>query len=208
MVKHYVGALYVWDFFIDNLERLKEEQVLIAENPETDCKVYLTEQNFRPLFSVYEGEDSVYTDEAFDEDDCLCIATDIYAEFLISGMVSESEYSKFNMCDNGADDKLGDDEIIYERDDELMCAASDFIRVALSDYDEEDIIDRYGQDFVEEFLVACLEILAQDYKLKVYRPTMFRDENGQDYLDEYPYNYDIDEEDELDEDEEDADISE
>ena len=52
VVKIYVEPDDTWDFFDDNLYRLKEEMVLIAENEETEYSVFITENNGNPLFSV------------------------------------------------------------------------------------------------------------------------------------------------------------
>lgn len=191
----HVPADEVWSFFQKNRYRLSEEMVVIAENPDTEYAVYLTEDDGYPLFSVCKGNsDSEYEEGAINQRDCTDTAQRCYANYLFPIVVSSgSKHIKSELEDDSESGKelapQEIDDIIFERDDELIVAMGDFILTAIQDgCDGSDIVDTYGLGVVEDILDHTLQYIAAQHGFPVYRPTLMVDESGKEVYVEYPYN--------------------
>lgn len=195
-VKIYVPAEDVWLFFQNNITRLKEEMVAIAENQDTKYAVYLTEDKGYPSFSVCKGDSKAeYQEGAISEHDCTETAKRCYVRYLFPVMVTNENgfpKSTFEELDNHDDDGLTEQDKqdnVYIREDELRLAMCDFLKVALNlDCDPVEIIPEYGAALVDDVLDAILEYIGIEHGLEVYRPMFLVDEDtGDEMYSEYPY---------------------
>lgn len=196
----------IWQFFQKNKKRLKKEMVLIAENEETEYALYLTEEDNLPLFSVCKGDgEPEYEEGAVNEKDCADTAKQCCAKYLMPVTVrSARRYGGVLEDDDEGDTPLStrqeQEETIENREWELLFAMGDFLMTATKDdtcSDGSDYVDTYGAVVVQDILDTLLPMLAEEYGLAVYRPTMMDDgETGEEVFVEYPYNDPADFEDE------------
>ena len=187
-VEIYVPADEVWTFFQGNRNRLKREQVVIAENSNTNYSVCLTEEESLPLFIISRGESKEYEEAAINEQDCFDTAKRCYKTYLLPVTVSDDEIQE----DEEDDDFLArqeQEDAIYERDDQLTFAFCDFLQVVLQEgKDGAEIMNTYGMTKINEILDIVLSLLAEEYGFMIYRPMFLDDqETGDEIYVEYPY---------------------
>lgn len=165
----------LWGYFQANKEALKEKYLLVADDPEEDTEIYLTEEEGMPFFLVeiggnYEAEVASTSKE---------IAEEYYASLLTLYI---TEYS----------DTSGDGEIFSKKEldrlDDIQEAAEQFLYVligaSLSDVgiEEKDIDDIVY--LVEEFL-------CENYRIPVYHPNIVEDEeSGECFVAPYQFDWD------------------
>lgn len=195
-VNVYVPADNVWSFFQNNIARLTNEMVAIAENVDTKYAVYLTEDKGYPSFSVCKGDSKPeYTEGAISEADCTETAKRCYVRFLFPVMVTYDKgfpKSSFQEMDDGDEEDLTEQDRqdnVYVREDELQLAMCDFLKVALNlDCDPVEIVNEYGVDLVTDVLDTILEYIGLEHGLEIYRPMFLTDEDsGSEIYTEYPY---------------------
>ena len=195
MVNIEVPAGEVWSFFHRNIERLKTETVVIAENTETEYAVYLTEKNGMPYLSACKGDKPFeYSEGCVSPTDCESTAKKMYVNYLFPIQVKDESA----VTDNG---ELEEDypltrqdmeDAIYERDDELELALGDFLDVVLDYNSKVDPLSHFGRETFFAILEDFLTILAEDYGELIYRPSIITDEETHDEVYcEYPYNTEI-----------------
>lgn len=191
----------VWNFFKQNKPRLEKEMVAIAENEETDYSVYLTEENGCPLLSVYKEDKKLYEEGAVSEKDCESTTKQIYIKYLFPVVITTPKYSFETENDEPEYEPTEEEErqmledSVYEREDELFFAMADFLEVLLNCNGTEQISSLYGEEIIEEMLDCICTVLAEEYLISVYRPTLIDDdETGEEKYVEYPY-LDVDDED-------------
>lgn len=189
----YVAANTVWAFFQSHKDRLSKEMVVIAENKDTEYAVYLTEDNALPLFSVCKGDaKSEYEECVLTETGCNEAAKRLYAQYLFPVMVVDGKKCPPELPEEEPEDLTRQDmeDAQYEREDELSLALCDFLSVVLqkSIDNSPEIMDTYGEMFVNEVLDHFLEYLAQEQCLPIYRPMIITDEEtGCEVYTEFPY---------------------
>lgn len=193
-VKIYLPAGDVWPFFMSNIERLKNEMVVIAENVDTKYAVYLTEDKGYPSFSVCKGDDKAeYEEGAISESDCAETAKRCYVKYLFPVVVNnEKGFPKSSFAELEDEEDLTEQDRqdnIYVREDELQFAMCDFLKVALSlACDPADIMTVCGIKLVNDVLDYILEYIGLELGLEVYRPMFYTDEEtGCEIYTEYPY---------------------
>lgn len=202
-----------WDYFSHAKDILKETQVEIARNENTDTSVCITNDNGFPLFNVYRRGGKLYSEPAVRED-CLGTLRSIYIKYLFPIVVSGSENSR---CEPQKDKppkkdepKAEDDYItdpsgvikravgssgpqdleddIYQREDELECAVYDALTVFVGMNPEE----MFGRDIsviLEDMVEDICVYLAENYGISTYRPRWEEDEEDEQtcVFSEYPY---------------------
>ncbi len=198
MVQIYIPADDVWSFFQSNIDRLKEEMVIIAENEDTEYTVYLTEDKGYPSFAVCKGDSKPeYEEGAISETDCTETAKRCFVRYLFPVVVNyEKGYPK-GVWDDDDDIEAEEDltkqdmqDRVYEREDELQLALCDFLAVALNlDGDPVELIEgEYGMPLINDILDYFLEYLGFEHCLEIYRPMFLTDdETGSEIYTEYPY---------------------
>lgn len=197
MVKIYVPAEDIWSFFNSNIDRLKEEMVIIAENNDTEYAVYLTEDKGYPSFAVCKGDSKPeYEEGAISETDCIETAKRCFVRYLFPVVVNDEKIFPKGAWDKGESD---DEENLsmqdmqdrsYEREDELRLAMCEFLAVALNlDGDPVEVVgNEYGSAFISDVLDYFLEYLGFEQCLDIYRPMFLTDEEtGCEIYTDYPY---------------------
>lgn len=206
--KIYIPFNEVWDFYTDHKERLKEEYVLIAENPELEREIYLTMEEGKqyPTVNVFHGELPIYTEVMVSEADARRSVREIYTKYLfpVNADVDESDDLSERRGEYDSDSMTLQEmeDAVYERDDQLLLGMQDFLEVI---FDDADLWNLMSLGEVEDLLDDFLTHLA-DIGFLVYRPRIIADDDtGKDVFVSYPYNdefeeelgvYDLDDEDE------------
>ena len=189
----------VWDFFQTNKSRLHNEQVAIAENPDTGYAVFLTEDRGYPLIRAGKWDGKIEEEEcAVFEDDCARTVKRLYLKFLFPVVLVDDKYVSSKSEDE--EQKKYEEEmeyelthremedIIFEREDELSLATSDFLDVVLEVSAGHSAAEFYGDDFVQEVMDHILVYLSDVHGMEIYRPTLITDpETGSEIYTEYPY---------------------
>ncbi len=186
-VKIYVEPDDTWDFFDDNLYRLKEEMVLIAENEETEYSVFITENNGNPLFSVCKGDAAPeYEAESSDEIDCVNTAEVLYMQYLYPVVVVDGHSIQLDDIDDESATRRQElEDGQYEREDELTMALCEFLEIVLQgDFCFEESCDL---KMVEDTLDYILKYLTKNWNFSIYRPMFIDDGNGGEVYSEFPY---------------------
>lgn len=189
----YVAANTAWAFFQNHKDRLSKEMVIVAENTDTQYAVYLTEDNALPLFSVCKGDAKPeYEECALTETGCNEVAKRLYTQYLFPVTIIDGGKCSPELAEAELEDLTRQDmeDAEYEREDELTLALCDFLSVVLqeSEGDSPEIMDTYGETFVNEVLDHFLEYLALEQCLPIYRPMIITDEEtGCEVYTEFPY---------------------
>lgn len=169
----------VWAFWEKNKERLQKEMVLVAQSDEN--KIYLSSENNLPYIYAYKGETLDGREGMVNRMDASDTAYSFYSKYLVKKSADAPPVSEED------DDEVEDEmDVIYEREDALAFAFRDFMQVVLEASEEE--IDEFSVEDMDSMLDSVLKVLSDtDHNLLIYRPTMMEDENGQEYVEEYPY---------------------
>lgn len=187
----------VWDLFCANEEEIAETKWILAQNTETDSCICLSASyigsRFYPEVIVFVNDEEVYSETAVSSFDCEEMVEKIYLSYLADrDILIDSIVDGIYGCDDPDPpfDDISDYEtemIINEREDELHDLTEDF----LSDLAGINISQLYGSRaasyMVDGVLDFLCEFLWKTYKMPVYRPAIFEDENGTAYLEDYPY---------------------
>lgn len=195
MVQIYIPADDVWSFFQSNIDRLKKEMVIIAENEDTEYAVYLTEDKGYPSFAVCKGnEKPEYEEGAISETDCTETAKRCYVRYLFPVVVNNLKgFPKGTFDEPEEEEDLTEQDRqdrVYEREDELQLALCDFLAVALNlDGDPVEVVEaECGNALINEILDYFLEYLGFEQCLEIYRPMFLTDdETNSEVYTEYPY---------------------
>lgn len=190
-VQVYVQPDHLWNFFLNNENRLKAESVLVAENKETGYGVYLTEDDVYACLQVCRWDNPPECEESVFG---LLPLKEIF-EWYIDRFLCPVTVTSDNPTSISADDETEpqfesrqeQEDIICEREDELRMALFDFLDI-VSDSRADSSIDTYGESIMDEMLNDILTILSDQYGVDVYRPRFVEYPNGEEYFDEYPYN--------------------
>ena len=195
--KIYIPFNEVWDFYTDHKERLKEEYVLIAENPELEREIYLTMEEGKqyPTVNVFHGELPIYTEVMVSEADARRSVREIYTKYLfpVNADVDESDDLSERRGEYDSDSMTLQEmeDAVYERDDQLLLGMQDFLEVI---FDDADLWNLMSLGEVEDLLDDFLTHLA-DIGFLVYRPRIIADDDtGKDVFVSYPYNDEFEEE--------------
>ena len=167
----------VFDFYVENRERIKKRKIQIAESTSGLYKVYIESINYCTVFSVYEGGK---IDPICKED-----LTKIGAAKTVSAI-----YGKYfiEFGDKQTEKKEEEDPritLVKNREKELLDAVKTFVNVSvIGGMSSADVFrnDSDAKDTLDKFL----EILAYDLGAVIYRPT-FVEVNGERQYVEYPY---------------------
>lgn len=197
-VQIHLSSYEVWTFFENNEERLGKEMVCIAENKDTGYSVFLEEKSGIPFFKIFRDEEFEYGEAATCAFDCREVAQKLYRKYLFPITVQEDKYwqdipqyeddDDMPPSDDMDEDELIQalDDIVYERDDELCLAAQDFLSTLLNVMPGEVELLLKNEDIFTEFIDAVCEMLAERFKISVYRPQWIPDGDVQNFV-EYPY---------------------
>lgn len=177
-------ASEVWDFFQENKTALLTQLVKIAENPETEIVVYLTSERkgseILPSISVYLEDAEFYTEEAVNQRDCEQTVIKIYYEYLDTA----------RLIDHLTRDDEEESDIYQQIDDrekELSMLVDDFVYDMLGYSLSTEFGVSQAEKIKADLLDHICEYLYQVHEVSVFRPMVLEDENGEDFISEYPY---------------------
>ncbi len=178
MLKIYVNADEVWNYFQKHKARLGNALDVIAESVdngvETGLQIFVTEENGYPQLSVEIGNEVLEKEFAISESDCALVARKFFK--MVENFVPMTDEAAAISESNETDET--DIEIIAEREFELCEAFLSFLMFAMG-YDEAEAAD-FPVD--EEFLIPLLdeiEVICADVGLPFYRPQVITDDDGQ-----------------------------
>lgn len=178
----------IWDIFQCDKEKLRTTMKEIAENPEFDVTIFLTETDrgtqMLPNIVVYMDGGQLYEEAAVNEGDCIQTVRKIYFEYLtedriINNVIKSSE----EHAEEEDEDDIQDD--IDMREEELDNAVFNFMTNILDS--PLECITEDADEIYEDFKEHALEYLARKWDLKIYRPMILEDDDGEEFLEEYPY---------------------
>lgn len=183
-----IPAEDVWDFASENYQKLLGSAVLIAENDNFGISVYITlEPNDDLYVIVAEDAEELAHECLYNRYTCEDIIQEIYEGFVYQDTAC-NEAEEFGPTHR---DIVSD---IEEREWEIHDAARKFLKV---------VCDQEFYDYEVEEIVDCiLELLVEEYDAEIYRPMILTDENGEEYITDYPYEIEDDFFDEGEDDEE------
>lgn len=191
-VRVFVPTNELWEFYVRNWKRCREEMVLIAENTETGYAVYMTDDNGAPMFSVCKGDEQPEYEEHVGSADCEETARKLFMRYLVPFTVVDNDAVISGGTEDAGDHDPGfitpdmKDEM-YEREDELDLAIRDFLAVVLQKYDSEAVSAEFEEDFIQEVLNHILEYLTDNHCIQIFRPMVFTDDDGSEVYCKFPY---------------------
>ena len=175
----------VWQYFNDHKNALKSNLCMIADNREYGVEIYITEKMDSPFFSVTADGYQLDEDSATTEAECKEVVQNLYDKYLTGKFIDDENFSLDKLPEDDVS-SVEIEDIIYEREVELDDAVMFLIGIATEstiDDGKNEVYDNIVQDAKEHFL----EYLARKHDLKIYRPMILEDENGEEFFDEYPY---------------------
>jgi len=178
----------IWGIFQSEKDKLRTTMKEIAENPEYDITIFLTETDrgdqMLPNIVVYMDGSQLYEEAAINESDCSQTVGKIYYEYLVvERVVNNVIASSSEEEDESDEDDVQDD--IDMREAELDDAVFNFLTNILDS--PLECITEESDEIYEDFKEHALEYLARKWDLKIYRPMILEDESGEEFLEEYPY---------------------
>lgn len=177
----------IWDIFQCDKEKLRNTMKEIAENPDFDVTIFLTETDrgtqMFPNIVVYMEGDQLYEEAAVNEGDCIQTVRKIYFEYLTEDRIINNVIASSDKTADDTDHDIQDD--IDKREDELDDAVFNFLTNIL-DCPLECITEE-ADEIYEDFKEHALEYLARKWDLKIFRPMILEDENGEEFVEDYPY---------------------
>ena len=176
----------VWQYFNDHTNALKSNLCLIASNKEYGVEIYITEMMDSPFFSVTADGYQLTEDSATTEDECKEAVQNLYDKYL-TGKFIDDENLPFDELPEDDMSSIETEDIIYERETELDDAVMFLISMATESTVDDSVSSEVYDDIVQDAKEHFLEYLARKHDLKIYRPMMLEDENGEEFFDEYPY---------------------
>lgn len=166
-----VPVFDIWAYFQRQHERLLEHEQLVAQNDATGDTVYVSREGERIIIMTYDAFENPISEH---EADNYVDAIDIYATALAEIGISDDGESQI------------DDSTIKTRETELDIAAEALVyEIAGDDLDTVPDIDL--DEVCKAVKEVCCQMLANQFKIPVYRPMKLKREDGSMFISEYPY---------------------
>lgn len=195
--KIYLQPEDVWAFYYANAFRLRDEMALLAENTESDVRLYLAKGSGDARIYAYRGDLLVESDELWDMADCVTTCTAFYERYLSASEDDDDDDDDESLPyeilytddededvppENQEDDVLDE---IYQREDQLTFAFRDFLQEVLME--NEEAVSHIKSEVLNDMLESCLEAISSA-GFPIYRPTITEDPaTGLEYVEEFPY---------------------
>ena len=184
----YVGPEEMLPFYRDNKDRLKREQILVAENTKTQAQVYLDidEPLNRPLFRVFCGDEVKYESPS-SESNIAFIAQAVFKNIEDNGDTEDGDDDCLS-----EEDMQAVDDMIYEREDALELAVFDMLDVFLEQAEDNESqsdpesLNRRKKRIASDIVDTVAELLT-NYDISIFRPTWIDMEDGTMEAVDYPY---------------------
>lgn len=170
----------LWEYYEEHEFELENHMHEVANSYEYGVNIYVTKECGVGEIAVYVDDEELYTEVFSNKKECDSIACEIYNLYLSSDYVN-SEY-KFDLEEDNYDDEID------IREETLDYAVIDFLDAvfetspgSVAQMDIDDVI----QDLKNHFLAY----MYRKWGMDIYRPTYLIDENGEEFLEEYPYSH-------------------
>ena len=192
-------------FFIDHRSTFNKESICIAEDELTEVEVWLTERGGYPYFEVTCDGETLYEASSTSNSDALETYRAILALYIPDDYTELVDAKKDSFpvgssCSNKKDD--GDvDTLIFDEDDpdslltDAQFAKSD--RIFMAVWDMLDVmLDNCTEDLgiapddMTDIAHAVEKFLHDNYGVAVIHPTVIELEDGNYYVEEYPWDPD------------------
>jgi len=215
----YVKTADLYDFIWDHHDKLIRKEAVIAENKDTGYEIRVSADpaaNDRAIFRVFRQGKEVQTEDAIGEDEVFDTYRMLNLQYLFPVTVVEPE-DPLGLLTSGMKDEPDDEpdfnklmeechewidlteepdskvELIKDaialREDDLVQATRDFMEVLAED-DLVPLNAKEEDELLREVLEHVLIYLSVKHNISVWRPDIYTKENGEQYLDPYPYTQD------------------
>lgn len=174
------------EFFIDNRQRFNNEALCIAEDDLTGMEVWITEKGGYPYFSVCCDGYELHCVECVSGADAISAYRDILEDFINDEDEPVEEKTSTSTELEDDEDSLLDDEQ-YCRNDQIYCSVMDMLDVMLDNCTEELGIEPGD---IEQIAFTVEKKLHDDYGIAVQHPVVLVDKDGNEYVEEYPWDPD------------------
>ena len=174
-------------FFTDNRERFNKEALCIAEDEVTGIEVWITEKGGYPYFSITCDGYELHSVECVSGADSIETYREILDKFIDDEedeVIVEKE-DKLIIEDDEEDSLLDDEQ--YCRNDQIYCSVMDMLDVMLDNCTEELGIEPGD---IEQIAFTVEKKLHDDYGIAVQHPVVLVDKDGNEYVEEYPWDPD------------------
>ena len=182
----HVPANRVWGYFKRYEAELLTSLHKIAEWDECGITVYLTAEADYPCFQVLADDTVVDEVVAADADECEMAADEIYDTYLTQNLFGKME----DLEKGGKEEEISEAEgFAYEREEAIDYALVDFLEIVLDggELPENRAALDPDDELFHEIKEHFLEYLACDIGYQIYRPTICKDEDGNETIVEFPY---------------------
>jgi len=182
----YVYPMELWDYVRKNVDLIRENNVVIAEEPKSGIEIRVAfGRDDIPYVQVFLNGGSVRSEPIVSENDAIITCRKIYSVYLgtsftntlpsvtASAATEDEEEDEVGIEEDEEEDQ---EEIIENRRIELEDAFTKFLDTVL--YEEANLV---GDSEFDEMLEEVLQMVS-DFGFSVYMPTMV---NGE--FEEYPY---------------------
>ena len=176
----------LWDFCIESRGELSETTVEVGSNHNLGVSVYVTvepsDDDYFAIWVVQDGEEIF--EEVFSTEEEALDVWDYIRDFFL-------EQTPFDIIRDRGDLINGEDRI-YERETELDEAVIDFLDVAYSKafFDQDaidEIVNHFSEEIVDGVKNRVLSWLAKEYDDGIYRPCVMVDDEGNEFIENFPY---------------------
>lgn len=173
----------------------------IARNDAYSVVIFISREFDSPEFVVELDNDPIYSESI--NDDEREIPPEVWCEERATKLFTLClSYTVFELLEDGP--SYGDEEYepVYSNDDETS-ELEDMMYDREEELDDHlegllDIVTRYSgrclsskeeRNIIDDSKDKLLEYLARKYQINIWRPMYLRDENGEVFMEEYPYGH-------------------
>lgn len=182
-------ASEIWGMFQKRKEYFRTHMEIIAENPEFEVVIYLSEEDrgttMLPSIVVCIEQNEVYSEAAVNEHDCEQTVKKIYFEYLNEERLINMMLEEDDEVDEHERAFLEDE--IEKRDGELYDAVDLLLDKFLNESLDKIVGYADADNIRTETVDHLCEYLYTEHGLSVYRPMFLEDEDGEDFFEEFPY---------------------
>lgn len=181
----------LWQFFADNVFRLKYEDYVAAEDDNGVTITLSSSVEYEPILTVEQDGALIGCYVVSDERTLEETAEKMYSLFLSDGEERTAEPAEEVTAEDEGEAAAGEEtaaeddiDALYEREDALMMAFKDFVSVAIEE--DETIYDVSLESDLAAIMDEVLQLIS-DAGFLVRRPMYITNEDGTETLTEYPY---------------------
>ena len=189
-VVHYEPS-ELWEIFQKERESLASRMKMIAENPDFDVTLYLTIETkggmLLPTIVVWIENKEDYRESCIGELDLRQTAQSLYDDYLSDSTMAKRFFDEDDEeLKQEEEASLQQDEIDY-REAELYDAVSDLLYVVTGGKLEKLAGFKQAEEITDDIVNRVCEHLYTEYGISVFRPMILRDDHGEEFYEEYPY---------------------